>query len=110
MAQFRAEIQGARGRASRLGTKQSGMWAHVRGWDIGVRIDIMHRDGRDIIMVYKTGGSTNPSPQYSKPIATLIEGEEEREHDDECYRNCPHGNDPDACRIGHGCWCTTEDA
>jgi hypothetical protein len=32
-----------------------------------------------------------------------------REHDDECITRCPHGDDHDACRIGHGCWCTSEE-
>lgn len=61
MAQFYGEIQGNRGLATRMGTKDSGMSAHIRGWDVGVRVEVQHVDGRDIIRVYSTGGSNNPS-------------------------------------------------
>lgn len=74
MAQFYAEIKGNRGKASRMGTKASGIEAHIRGWDIGVRIFIHHGDGKDIIEVYKTGGSNNR--QTGELLATLIEGHE----------------------------------
>lgn len=39
MAHFRAVIKGARGEASRLGTKSSGMYAKVQtwGWDVVVK-------------------------------------------------------------------------
>lgn len=38
MAHFRAEIEGQRGDASRLGTKSSGMYGHIAGWDIGAKV------------------------------------------------------------------------
>lgn len=57
MAQFYAEIQGNRGSASRMGSKDSGMTAHVRGWDAGVRVVAKHEDGLDVFYVYATGGS-----------------------------------------------------
>lgn len=57
MAQFIGEIQGHKGRASRLGTKSSGFYAHIRGWDVGVEVECSHSDGMDIIEVYKTSGS-----------------------------------------------------
>lgn len=57
MAQYRATIEGQRGTASRLGSKQSGMVAHVDGWHTGATVRISHVDGRDLVSVYRTGGS-----------------------------------------------------
>lgn len=59
MAQFKAEIQGTRGEASRLGSKNSGMRAHVHGWNVGVKILAEHKNGKDVFYVYRTGGSNN---------------------------------------------------
>ena len=61
MAQFYADIQGNRGMATRMGTKKSGMSAHIRGWHVGVSVRIWHEDGKDVIQVTETGGSSNPS-------------------------------------------------
>lgn len=58
MAQFMAEIQGNRGYVSRLGSRESGIWAHVHGWNVGVRvIGIVDETGEDVFMVYATSGS-----------------------------------------------------
>ena len=38
MARFRATLQGNRGEVSRLGSKASGMSAHINGWNTGVTI------------------------------------------------------------------------
>lgn len=61
MAQYYASIQGNRGEATRMGTKTSGIDGHIRGWNIGARVVITHENGRDVVRVYKTGGSRNPS-------------------------------------------------
>ena len=63
MAHFYAEIQGSRGEATRLGTKSSGITAHVRGWDTGVRVTICYdpETDTDVIEVHRTGGSNSPS-------------------------------------------------
>lgn len=63
MSQFYAEIKGNRGKASRMGTKKSGMWAHIRGWGIGVYINCIHdkETGKDVIHISRTGGSNSPS-------------------------------------------------
>lgn len=58
MARFFAEIVGNRGIASRVGTERSGMWAHVRGWNVGVEVQCLDVGGVDVIRVYKTGGSS----------------------------------------------------
>ncbi len=62
MSRFYAEIKGNRGQASRMGTEKSGMWAHVRGWHVGVIIEcIVNEDGNDEILIRKTGGSSSGS-------------------------------------------------
>jgi len=57
MAQFYASIQGNRGSASRLGTKQSGISGHIRGWNVGAQVEINHENGKDVVRVYATNGS-----------------------------------------------------
>ena len=58
MARFYADIQGNRGEATRMGTKNSGISGHIRGWSIGVRTDIQYDEetGKDMVRVYRTGG------------------------------------------------------
>ena len=58
MAQFYGEIQGNRGVATRMGSKDSGFYAHIRGWNVGVRVQLYHENGVDYVEVYETGGST----------------------------------------------------
>ena len=55
-----AEVQGQTQGVHRLGSKQSGAWGHVRGWNIGVVVEIAHVDGSDVVRVYRTGGSSQP--------------------------------------------------
>lgn len=72
MARFYAEIEGNRGRASRLGTPSSGMWAHVRGWEIGVKIVIdVDPEGRDRVNIYRTSGSNDTTADQH--LLTLYE-------------------------------------
>ena len=61
MAQFYAEIQGNRGEATRMGTKSTGIHGHIRGWNIGVRVQCNYDSGTDsdICYVYQTGGSSH---------------------------------------------------
>jgi len=62
MARFFGAIQGSSGEgASRCGTAKSGLTAHLQGWSIGVRVYLdVDAEGRDRIMVYRTGGSNAP--------------------------------------------------
>lgn len=62
MAHFYSTVRGNRGAASRTGSKNSGMVAYVNGWDLGIRAEISHRDGRDVVRVYRTGGSNGRLP------------------------------------------------
>ena len=57
MAHFYADIQGNRGGASRMGTPNSGITGHIRGWSVGARVFISEVDGVDVVTVYATGGS-----------------------------------------------------
>ena len=58
MAHFYASIQGNRGEATRMGTKNSGMEGHIRGWDVGCRVYMgVDSDGNDTVSVYLTSGS-----------------------------------------------------
>lgn len=60
MAHFRARIQGHNGEASRLGTKESGLFAEINGWEIGVRVKLRHTKDGDYAEVYLTRGSNHP--------------------------------------------------
>lgn len=63
MAQFYASIQGNRGEATRMGTKSSGIEAHIRGWNVGAKVYITHNEetGKDEVTVYQTCGSNGGS-------------------------------------------------
>ena len=78
MSHFYAEVQGARGLASRTGN--SGMWAHVRGWDIGAYVELSYeppRDpwdkGRDIVRVFRTNGSNGCKRELIAEFSTESE-------------------------------------
>jgi len=77
MARYKADIQGARGNASRLGTVESGISAHVRGWNLGIRIygdsDSDNREA-DGFTLYATGGSHNPSESKRIGYVRLEDG------------------------------------
>ena len=57
MAHFYADLQGSRGEVSRTGTKVSGIEGHIRGWTIGAKVVISHENGKDVVRIYRTGGS-----------------------------------------------------
>jgi hypothetical protein len=58
MAQFIGIVQGNRGSTSRLGTKETGLYATVNGWHRGIEVRAYHEDGEDCFDIYITGGST----------------------------------------------------
>lgn len=72
MAQFYASIQGNRGMATRMGTKNSGLSGHVRGWNVGARVEMVHIDGQDVCRIYKTKGSTG---RWSDELISEFKGE-----------------------------------
>ena len=58
MSHFYASIQGNRGEATRQGSKDSGIYGHVRGWDVGAQVTCyVDGEGRDRVSVRLTGGS-----------------------------------------------------
>jgi len=72
MAHFYGEIYGqAKTSATRRGSKNSGLTGHLRGWNIGVRVELTHRNGVDVIEVYQTNGSNGGEKDVL--IATLRE-------------------------------------
>lgn len=56
MAQFYAEISGARGPASRLGSKQSGIRTSTKSWAGEVNVRMWHEAKSDTDMVHVTLG------------------------------------------------------
>lgn len=77
MSHFYGEIHGqAKTPATRRGSKASGLEGHLRGWNIGVRVILEHKEGiGDVVYIYKTSGSNGGSNDVL--IATLQEKEEE---------------------------------
>ena len=58
MARFIAEIQGQAGEVSRIGSPNSGIACHIRGWDLGIEVrGSVDAQGRDVFTVFQTGGS-----------------------------------------------------
>jgi len=62
MSRFYGSMKGNRGEVTRCGTYVSGITAHCRGWDVGVRVEV-NRDpeGGDRCHIYSTSGSNNSS-------------------------------------------------
>lgn len=58
MAHFRGTVQGSKGQASRLGGRPSGLRVTASGWNIGADVVMSHIDGKDVVRVYKTTGSS----------------------------------------------------
>ena len=74
MSRFYAEIKGNRGKASRQGFKDSGMWSHTRGWNRGVEVSCyVDSEDNDTIEIIVTGGSGGS--KRSKLIAVVTDDE-----------------------------------
>lgn len=72
MARFIGNMQGQRGEASRLGSTKSGIQAHIRGWNIGIKVNGYVDDkGNDLFEVYLTSGSNGR--KNGKLIGTFTE-------------------------------------
>ena len=62
MAHFYMNAQGNRGETTRMGTKASGISAHVRTWSAGVDVSMLHTsEGEDVADIAITHGSNGPS-------------------------------------------------
>lgn len=72
MAHFYADIQGNRGEATRMGTKQSGIGGHIRGWHVGARVSLHFNEllNCDVCHVQATKGSSGYGSEH---LADIIE-------------------------------------
>lgn len=67
MARFYGSMDGsAKTTATRCGTTNSGITAHVRGWDCGVEVTAVTCGNDDVIYIRSTGGSND------RELGTLI--------------------------------------
>jgi hypothetical protein len=58
MSRFYANIKGNRGEATRAGSEKSGMHGHIRGWNIGGRVEcFVNSDGQDEVRMILTAGT-----------------------------------------------------
>lgn len=64
ISQFRGIIQRARGEASRLGNKESGLRVHGDAWSIGASVSLHHDDvkDQDLVSIALTSGNNKHSP------------------------------------------------
>lgn len=62
MSHFYGTMQGGAKEVSRTGDSVSGMQAHVRGWDVGIRVVCTYEDGHDVCRVWLTSGSRDTLP------------------------------------------------
>jgi hypothetical protein len=70
MAHFYVQSGGqASGVVSRIGSKRSGAWTNIRGWDSGVEVHARETQGEDMFDVYMTGGS---NAQFVKTLVGTI--------------------------------------
>jgi hypothetical protein len=77
MSRFYAEIQGHRGLASRQGHPSSGIWGHIRGWHVGVKVcgSILAEEDTDVFYVYATRGSSGGFNDKLVGKIKLVDGE-----------------------------------
>lgn len=71
MGHFYGNLQGNRGEATRMGSKDSGITAHIRGWSTGIYVACHVDDkGNDVCEAHETGGSSRPSQIGTKVLRT----------------------------------------
>ena len=75
MARFLGSVKGSAGETSRVGHSTTGLDAHIRGWNIGIRIRLsVNSKDQDVIHVWKTSGSAGRQPD--ELLTTIVEGKE----------------------------------
>ena len=59
MAHFYGTVQGNRGEATRTGSKNSGMYAEAKGWDLGGAVTTKYNPdlSTDVVSFYTTRGN-----------------------------------------------------
>lgn len=71
MGHFYGSLEGNRGMATRVGSKDSGIIAHVRGWSTGIKVVCYVDDtGNDVCEARETGGSNSPSRVGTRVLKT----------------------------------------
>ncbi len=77
MSRFYGDLSGqAKTVATRRGNTNSGVEAHVRGWDIGVRIEAeSDRQDRDTIRLTLTGGSNGNLSGETLLVIKMVDGQ-----------------------------------
>ncbi len=75
MAQFRASIKGTRGGASRLGSKATGIFAHVASWGGAVEVELTYDPATDtdnarVVLTRHHGSGCQPERViYDGPVS-----------------------------------------
>lgn len=71
MAHFIGRVQGARGEASRLGGKASGLRGYLASWQGAVRVELYARDGVDYarVSLTKHQGAGNDCLLFDGPVS-----------------------------------------
>ena len=60
MARFYGSMSGGRAEVTRTGSKNNGIQAHLRGWDVGIQVFCeVNEKGEDVCNVYLTSGSNH---------------------------------------------------
>lgn len=76
MAQFIGKLDGQSGKTvSRLGSKKSGVFATVNGWNSGVSVHAIfnEKENRDEFIILYAGGSTGSKPSRVAGVVYLDE-------------------------------------
>lgn len=76
MSHFYAGVKGARGPATRCGSKGSGMSAYAKSWNTQVNVVYTHRyNGKNYVDIFATDLRTNKSRMlYSGPEEYMVDG------------------------------------
>ena len=74
MAHFYGTVQGNRGEATRTGSKNSGMFAEAKGWDLGGTVNAFYNPelGTDVV-TFRTTRDNGRNPSLVASFA-VIEG------------------------------------
>jgi hypothetical protein len=76
MAHFYGSMTGsAKTEATRCGTKNSGISAHVRGWEVGVRLYGHAGTESDYFEVYATHGSSGNGASVYMGTVRIVDGQ-----------------------------------
>jgi hypothetical protein len=73
MAHYYGTLQGHRGEASRLGTKNAGLRTYAASWQGAVEVQLYHRDGKDYacVQLVPHRGSGVHATLYDGPVGEL---------------------------------------